>query len=55
MREPFHCAPSFEAGCRMPTSKSIEHGDHERRLAAQYGSRELLAAIHSYFLNGGTG
>lgn len=47
-RQPTHNIREIIAGCRMPSSKTIEIRDVQRQSAAEYGSSRLLRALYRY-------
>lgn len=54
-RASFRKLPTHEAGCRMPSARTIEAGDRARRLDAEQGSRMLAERVNKYLrrLHGG--
>lgn len=52
---PFHCLPSTEAGCKMPTAHGILRADANYKTKLEIANERFLAALDRYFRRGGRG
>lgn len=47
--------PTHQAGCRMPSLKSISLADENVRTQAETANERFLERLRAYFENGGRG